>query len=265
MLTERQMNKLIATYIHHKVYGGNSKIAPYEFESDGRKQRKIMRYMVEKGFLTQTGDEYTCTPLAYNAVIANEVDLVAIWENTRHKYNYDFVLFNNLYNENKKWLIENNNKYNWYLAKDAVFYHNMQKDDIRQIEFGEVPTYNEVLVVTNDILKNHVKKVLEDERFDYLYKNNLKWALATLNIISEDEAKSIVYEDDFGGRSFGIDPDQWENKLKELIKDAEEGILKTKKRLEVMRRVQSGIEDLGGWDNFKEKMKEKLTQTIKKE
>jgi hypothetical protein len=121
-MTDGVQTILLRTTMNNKVYGGSTKLhSPNYIESDGRKQRKALREMVEAGYLSQTGDEYSVTNKAWDELATEGVNLIDIWEKDRtdgwnKRRQYPFVRFQNLTWGQKKTVLECAGHYEWYVC-----------------------------------------------------------------------------------------------------------------------------------------------------
>lgn len=287
-----------------KLYGSSTRLHSLDYiESDGRKQKKALRELVEAGYLSQTGDEFHVTEKCWDEVQVENVDLISIWEkdrkfgwNKRHKY--PFVRWRLLSFEQQKSVLECDAQYQWYICNHLPLQYDrpMQDGDLagpmphkdnhfsekineldRQVKTrleqekrgGHFPETE--IVLKTDGLTKHVEKVLGEERFISLYQTNLKWGLVQLGLANDDEAKEFVTSDESGwglrawlGSNLGLQPEKWGDVLTKNIADAKEGIDQIKHRLAIMEKIAANIDAMGGWDVFREQYKEKLIEELAK-
>jgi hypothetical protein len=208
-----------------KTYHGGE-INPGSLESDGRKQKKLIKDLIASGYveafkacINDAQEKYRVTPKVYAEIESEPIDLIAHWAERRHKIfesrrNDSFISLKDMKNENVKWLVENQEKFQWMVVSAVPFrfdhYRNFAENpgdpvakdrspwwlatnfedcvSIRKMaatNFQNVEGY--LVCVTSDELKAHVEKRAFDEKIDILYKQNLPWGLVSLNLVSEDE------------------------------------------------------------------------------
>jgi hypothetical protein len=303
-MTDGVQTILLRTTMNNKVYGGSTKLhSPNYIESDGRKQRKALREMVEAGYLSQTGDEYSVTNKAWDELATEGVNLIDIWEKDRtdgwnKRRQYPFVRFQNLTWGQKKTVLECAGHYEWYVCNhiplqydtplhptdmvgpvvDADTNLSVKINDLSEQvttrlkaekRGGHFPEVEIVLKIAG--LTEYVTRVLSDEKFAALYQQNLKWALTKLGVASSDDAKEIVTSDEpgwvlggGGNSNLGTDPAKWGDVLKERIANAREGIARIQRRLAIMEGIDAGVTAMGGWDVFNEQYRAKLVEELAK-
>lgn len=303
-MTDGVLSQLLRTTLNNKLYGSSTKLhSPNYIESDGRKQKKALRELVEAGYLSQTGDEFHVTNKCWDELQTEGVDLIAIWERDRkegwnRRRNYPFVRWQMLTWGQKKTVLECAGHYQWHVCNHVPLQYDspMQDGDMagpvvdadtnlsvklndleetvkarlkQEKRGGHFPETEIVLKI--DGLTKHVEKVLGDERFVTLYQTNLKWALSTLGVATADDAKEIVTSDEPGwvlgggaNSNLGTDPEKWGEVLTEKIANAKEGIERIKRRLAIMEGIAAGVEAMGGWEVFREQYKVKLTEELAK-
>jgi hypothetical protein len=303
-MTDGVLSHLLRITLNNKLYGNSTKLgSPNYIESDGRKQKKALRELVEAGYLSQTGDEYHVTNKCWEELQTESVDLIAIWNRDRsegwnRRRNYPFIRWQLLSWGQKKTVLMCAGHYEWHVCNHVPLQYDtpMQDGDMagplveadtnlseklnvleeqvrvrlkQEKRGGHFPEIEIVLKI--DGLTAHVEKVLSDERFVQLYKTNLKWGLSKVGVVSEDDAKEIVTSDEpgwvlggGGNSNLGTDPDKWGDMLKERIQNAKEGIERIKRRLAIMEQIEAGVEAKGGWEAFREQYKAKLAEELEK-
>lgn len=295
---------LITTLINHKVYGFSKLIRTYQIESDKRKLKKALRELVESGYLSQTGTDYSVTEKIWDEIEPESLNLIEIWDESRKDSHWNdnkhfpFVRFNYLTNGQKKTAISTAGYLNWSVCYEVPLNYTgykLQEGDIQgPVEkpdeylgrkISELMTAGTIelakqkrsgsyahfeVILSKNGLVDHVNKTLADEKFNRLYSTNLKWGLSTFEIVSSEEAKDIVTADEpdwvfgGGGSNFGTDPSKWNEKLDSMIENATGAIERFQKRLRIMQDIKAGIEKFGGWDKFREEMAAKLKEELAK-
>jgi hypothetical protein len=299
-MTNTQAEFILRVLFNNKVYGYPNKVAPNYIESDGRKQKRALRDLVEAGYLSQTGEEFTATDKLFNEIAPEPVNLNDLWQQSRGRWNgrrqYDFVRWTSLTDGQKRTVLECAGHYQWYVCNVCNFDAPLQDGDLHgpvdnpdsnlgtkikalveagtkvlkeQKRGGYFPELEVVLKMPG--LTAHVEKTLADEKFEALYRGNLKWALAQLNIASSDDAGEIVTADEpdwvLGGSAnsnLGTDPEKWGDVLNEKIANVAAGIARMQRRLAIMESIRENVNQMGGWDAFREQYKAKLKEELSK-
>jgi hypothetical protein len=300
-MTSQQADTLRTVILNSKINGGNPKVYPQYLESDKRKQPRTLRLLVEAGYLSQTGDEFTVTHKIWNEITPESVDLIQIWNESRNNWNrknFGFVRFSQLTNGQKRMVIENCDCYDWSIlrAEPLRYQQEIQEGDQqgpitpknqKELVEGLVALkekcekafrersrsyFESEVLISTQALQDHVKQTLEAEKFERLFKANLPWGLSALDIVSKDDGKEIVTSEEpdwvisgSGTSNLGADPEKWGENLTQRIANAKGTIERTKKRLAIMEQIERGITALGGWDVFKAQMREKMIEELKKE
>jgi hypothetical protein len=225
--TANQLSILQNAAIEEKfnTYHGGE-INPNHLESDGRKQKKLMKALIANGYVeafkrcvSDKDEFYRVTAKVYELIKSEPLDLIQYWAERRHRIfesrrNDSFVSLKDMKNENVKWLIENRDNFQWMVVSAVPFRFDhykkfadtpgdpVSKDkspwwiannledclSIRKRAANDYPTTEGYLVcVTSDELKTHVETRAFEEKIDILYKQNLPWGLVSLNLVTEDE------------------------------------------------------------------------------
>jgi hypothetical protein len=260
-----------------------------------------MRSLVEQGYLSQTGDIYTVTDKAWLEVVPEAPNLIEKWEKDRKEgWNrhllIPFVCFDELNEAQSRYAIENAEQFEWYVLysditrRDTKIYDGTQqgpvefpKGDLGQQIITLIQKGREALakegrgrsewdiVLTSPALRQHVETTVATEKFDQLFKMNLRWGLVALGAATEEDAKLIVTTEEpdwvLGGSShtnLGVDPQKWGENLDAKIKGCEESIERMQQRIKVMKDIKEKVDKLGGWDVFQQQMREKMTAELAK-
>lgn len=292
VFTGYRMNYLLDQVINHKVFGTNLEIYANSFESDGRKQRKVLREFEEAGWIAALPkDKYGATPKIYQLTEQKEPDLLALWEDSLRSWNrhsYPFVRWNPLSAENKKWVIEHQDAYTYWLTYENMARgHELQEGElVGPIAFADIPSalekaradYNEKhgyryasfeLLIQTPQMKEECEKRVLGKKIEEAYRRNLKWGLVKLGVLTEEQGEHIKADDtpDFCNPygNFGENPAKWDDDAVTMRVDA---LLKTidvaRERLAVLIRMQAEIRRMGGWDVFKQKYRDAVAEAINK-
>lgn len=302
-MTGNQREWLTRWVLNAKVYGYPNKAHPETLEPDGRKLKKTMRDLVEAGYLSQTGDEYTVTNKVWEEIETEPVDLITIWEKDRKdgwnkRHAHPFVRFQFLTDGQKKTVVECAGHYQWFVCNHVPLQYDvqtLQPTDMAEVLNPDVGLPAKVEAVRKGVeeqlkkekrggyfpeteivlkiagLTSFIGMTLAGEKFEALYRSNLKWALSTLAVLPEEDAKEIVSSDEPGwvlgggaNSNLGTDPEKWGDTLTERIQSAKEAIARNQTRLAIMEVVAANVEKMGGWDTFREQYKVKLAEELAK-
>jgi hypothetical protein len=302
-MTNHQREMLTYWTFGGKVQGWGFHAHPESLEGDGRKLKKTMRELVEAGYLSQSGLKYTVTNKLYEEIVPEPVDLIAIWEHDRKdgwnkRREYPFVRFDKLTHGQKKTVLECAGHYQWFVCNHTPLQYDLsvlQPTDMAEIinpDVGLADKVKAMVEVVKDALRkekragnfpeteivlkikgltDYIDRTLAAEKFDALYRSNLKWALSSLDVLPSEEAKEIVSSEEPGwvlgggaNSNLGTDPEKWGETLTERITSAKEAIERHTKRLAIMERIEQGVAKMGGWDAFREQYKAKLTEQLAK-
>lgn len=279
-------------YIDSLVYGSSREINVKTLEPDGRKQNKILRDLRQRSLIAQIkldSASYEATVYAYQYLLPEEPNFVKIWDNSRkgwnHNKNLQYVRFNYLKPEEKKWVIKNKSELAFSLCYNNVldYQHQIQENDLVSVLFEnliekrkELETLKKTsgktwfpifeILVSNSSLKQHCQNVMVNENLDRLYERNLKWGLVTLGVI--EEGSDIPSDDNpFSGyRNFSNDPEKWNEESVDKRIDSLELFIKQKEdNLSVLKKIKQKIAELGGWEIFKNEYRLKLKASVEKE
>jgi hypothetical protein len=286
-------DRMMRATLRCKFYGGTPSLADYEIEHDKRRFPKKLRELTEQGYITKEGGKLLVTTKVYDEYTPCKPDLEGRWNHSRKNWNREsmpWVLVDDMEPAEQKHLIENAKDYRFLLVYDQPIRYSAYKFETDHI-VGPIPLeqigdkYRELfaksraehrhssndwlLAVQTDQLVEHCNKIVKEERFQSLYSRNLKWGFVQLGVLDEEDAKHIYSEDSvdfinpFG--NLGTEPDKWND---EAIQFRVEGIKNTIKthqqRLDVMMRLISKVQEMGGWDEFKRRYAERLQQQIDK-
>lgn len=137
-MTNNQHEFIFRVLVNHKVHGYPNKVAPNYIEGDKRKQGKALRELVEAGYLTQTGKEFTATNKLWDELPTEGFDLIAQWEKDRKdgwnkRKQLDFVRFQALTDGQKKLVVECAGHYDWYICHTVPiqYDHKMEEGDLQ--------------------------------------------------------------------------------------------------------------------------------------
>ena len=133
----------------------------------------------------------------------------------------------------------------------------------------------EILVrVSTPELVKRVSDYLFDSALNENYAVNLQWGLASLGILTEDEASFVTCGDpglSMGrrGLAFSKEPEKWEDTLSTIQGNLLSQLENLRKKMEVAHKMDVGIRNYGGWDKFlydyREALAGALREDLKKE
>lgn len=289
MIQEYHLVKLQDTIIQAKLFGGSGRV--FYLETDGRKRKGVVRELIEAGYVTGDEDKLEATDKAYKEMPMVPVDMIAEWEKIRRqrRNKLDFVSLAWLSSQNLKYVIENKEKFTFYLCLDEPLSYdrplkdgdvigpiqmvripdrmrdeveNKKKSDPRPFGSYRYPTYQAVIKTPE--LTEHIITVLAKEKLEGLYTKNLKWGLQQLGVLTEEDVKHIAsnaFPDLLYG-DLGDDPEKWNREeIQKDIDDLWQKIETFIARCKVLVKLNAGVEKLGGWEVFKAKYKEELVAT----
>jgi hypothetical protein len=279
-------------WVDCQVWGYPLNVNSYQFESDGRKVKSVMRNLVEQGYLSQTANVFTATNKAFVEVSEEGVNFFEAWDKDRkdgwNKKSLPYIRFKDLTDGQKKFVLANAISYEWYVLYSGVTQYGNEMtpgmlqgpaqpgDDLLDLK---VKGQEEIqrrgsewdVVISTSGLRDYVKETLAEEHFSKLFVHNLRWGLVTAGFVGEEDSKIFSSSEDpdwvLGGGSYGNlgnIPEQWGDNLKAKIAEVDECIQRHKKRLVVMKAVQEGVEKAGGWDAFLTTMKAKMQEELSK-
>lgn len=289
-------NTLVNTWIRHKVVGASPLINDYNLCSDGRKRKRIARELIEAGYLvSNTGDYlYRVTSKAFDEVQPESVCLIAEWNKSRLENAWnsdkdrDFVRFDIMTDGQKRTVIENADIFQWFACDvDVLRWRGLIEPD--QIAgpvknplstlgsemhdlFNKVKNHAVEIVLRNPALTEYIEKTIGRENIDKTFRANLAWGLEKLGVVDADAASNVTASSApafvLGGLAsgnVGEEPEKWGNELDKRIEEAEAKIVRAQERLFYLKNIKAGIERFGGWDVFRQKMREELTAELHKQ
>jgi hypothetical protein len=281
-------------------------ISTKTLSSDGRKLAGIKRAMLSLDYLTETEkqDRLLITAKSLREIASKEPDLPVLWYSKNFKEgkydyyrSYPFLLINTsihlrLSVEEVKYLVENHERYRWWVAKTWNITHNnvFKEDEELQGPFSleEARAVLEKLRSPYDPKRTHFVEaeiVVTDERLEKLIDevqlqydlqhylpNSIKRGLVEFGIISKEEKESIIADEQapmiLGSHydiiHFGDDPQNWANRLKESVEKSIGLLGALQRKMALMNKIESGVVKYGGWEKFQNDCKERLIQLLLK-
>lgn len=188
-----------------------------------------------------------------------------------------------------KFIYRNSSKFKWYLVdEDVLAYSRQFEEDKHQSQAYTLPEARAAwaerlksggrnryeIVVSNDALEAAVSEFLFNKRVQEVWPKILPYALVWFNILSKSEAETVKSGDDMGGLILfhglssshaGNDPEKWGEKLEKGIDGCIEQLAEIQQRLLLLRKIQKGVAEYGGWDKFRADAMTRLVMELRKE
>lgn len=270
-------------------------------EPNVKKRKEAINQLVKDGYLSKKGDHFVITNKSFDEIVKEKIFIVDIWENDRTKgwnkrNGYPFIRFELLTDGQKKTVLEWPDSYQWFVCNKLPLQYSLadlEETDMVEIVDPKTSLADAVdaarcilketlrkegrggkfpeaeIVLKNKGLTEYINRTTEVEGLEKLYRSNLQWALVTLSILNEDDAKKIGSSDepifllgDFANSNVGADPDKWGEKLSERIQKIKEVIARSQMRLAIMEVMEANIQKMGGWDAFRKECRDKLKKAI---
>lgn len=269
--------------VRQRLYGPRT-LRPDEVETDRRRQKGVVRGLVEAGYLaTAEEGRLSLTGKAYDEIEAEELDLIREWDAWRaagnNRHGWDFLPFRWLGRGQKKAALDAPEAFSWHLADawSLSTQNELREGGLfgpaglplaeglaalqKQAAAGKHRGCRDMAVVIGSAaLSGHVRATLEAERFEEAFRGNLPWGLAALGVVGEEDAQLVK-----AGAGKPGDPGEWGEKLAQDAADLEETVARYQARLDALRKALAGVEALGGWDEFRDRMRAVLRLEMTKQ
>lgn len=266
MLDDNLLRSLANPVIFKKL-GGNPEqlhIDMHYVVSDGRSRQRIIKSLIEDGYLgPRKPDEsrYPLTEKAYNEIEPKRpvisFDDMNGWQRQRPG-----KAFNDLSLAEQKFVIENQNEYSFWLWQNyqekAVPFHigdpgawsEYRRNSLSQTFYVATPEYFEAQTDFE-----------QAERLQSYASRNLSWGLRALGHISSDQRdvfESGTRDSIFESYHFGGVPEKWGARLEEFVAKLPKEIAELQRRLAIYVETQEKVNAAGGWEKFLQEYGEKL-------
>lgn len=275
--------------ILHRIYKPDQPytLRPEAVEKDRRSVKRAMAEIAASGYIEPTTTEsgfYPVTDKAYNEIPRlDDLSLTSIWDRQRlreHRHkNLQFVRVGafgwqppaQLDFSESRYILDNHEKFEWFVVSTEAMSYNF---DPSQDQFGPFTLKQSSkewdqkvkqssrwrdceITVSSPELRQHVLRVVFNDKAEAVFKTSLGWGLAKLGVIDESEARLVKSTDMIGGAllmssttNVGDEPDQWEARLAASITSTMDRVLDLQKRLILMRKIEVGVVKYGGWPKF---------------
>lgn len=291
MIMNRIRETLLENYIHQRLQNRDWNVVPNNFEGDRRKQGRVMRELVEAGYLWQSGDTYKVSDKAFDELESEPLDLWKEWQK-QHEHRYKqvpFVQWSFLTNGQRKLVLLNQSDYEFFLVHENItrFQQSGNERDIvgpfllkdyKEIEDAASAAKTEhdknryprfEVCITNKKLTDAIAEYNNSKKFGELKVRNLSWGLEKLGLLSEVDADSFgsSRSDSLlgsGWGNLGEDPEKWGNNLDEQTNKLRDRILDYEQKLNRFKLLQEKMKEFGGWEKFLEAYSAKLKEELEK-
>lgn len=271
-----QLSALLHGRIEADIYGST-------LENDMRKQARVIRELVEAGYLagpftnkTRGDMYYQATKKVYDSIDATKPDLISLAfryvEGSKKVHPYDLekcqgARWSDLRLGEQKWIVEHPNDYqvftwNMHWAPSVAKHH---KVGVASAWENRTYSYDDTIYVSDASVVAERQRRIRDAHADDIRTRNLAWGLSELEFISEDEAREVKHADESGpfgdrGAVFSNDPLKWGEDIHKVIHSLRQKLATDLLRLNLFEKIEAKVREAGGWEKFLERYEEKVQE-----
>lgn len=290
MVLEKRIREiLLDNYISQQARHKEWTVSPFNFEHDKRKQGRVMRELVQAGYLWQSGETYKVSGKVFDELQSEPLDLWEEWQkqNERRVKKLPFVQWDFLTHGQRKLVLLTAENYEFFLVhenivryqqngnerdivgpflfKDYEEVHDKACADKTEHDKNRFPVFE--ICITNKKLSAAIQEHDAAMQFAELKVRNLSWGLEKVGLLSEVEANHFGSSRQepllgSGWGNLGEDPEKWGSNLDEQANKLRDKILDYENKLSRMKLLQEKMKEFGGWEKFLEVYTAKLKEQL---
>ncbi len=260
---------------------------------DGRSYKRVLKDLVEAGYLEDPKDVIRPTMKSYDELVVSSPDLVAEWIklNPPHEHRQvDYIPVFRLKHEEQKYLAENAASYEFFWVYEDVITFRARVSNSKLNIHGPFPAGEAslqykiacdakelgdktrlasfTLCVQSKGLQAWVREKRAEEQFQEVYQKNLAWGTETLGLLPEEEANLLSSHKNDGFFSsygnLGLDPNKWASVCDQNIEQTAKEIEQIQKSRSVLIHLRDKVKSMGGWDTFLERYASRVREELAK-